>query len=98
MKAVLTTPEARPASVRRDAAHRREEERVERDPAAETDGERRRQDVDEEVPVYRGSCEEDQADVISPSPPISGVLMPKRITSLSESRSEDAPQSTVDGR
>ena len=38
---------------RGNAAHRREQERVEPDPGAEADRERRGQDVDEEVPVDR---------------------------------------------
>ena len=36
--------------------------------------------------------------IISDSPATSGTLIPNRITSRSESSSEDAPQISVDGR
>ena len=62
MNDVLTTPEASPASLRLDVAHRGEQHRVEGHARAEAEQDHARQDVDEEVPVHRRAREEHEPD------------------------------------
>ena len=58
----------------------------------------RGQHVDEEVAVDRRPREEREADGGEQQPVASGVLMPKRITSLAERPIENAPMIRFAGR
>ena len=62
MNEVLTTPDARPASLRLDVAHRGEQHRVEGDARADAEQDHPGQDVDDERAVDRRAGEQQQAE------------------------------------
>ena len=98
MNAVLTTPEARPDCSGRDAAHRGEQQRVERDAGAEADRRRAGEDVDAQLPSTGARAKSRSPTAISASPVDQRRLDAEAHDEPVGEQERDAPQITVDGR
>ena len=86
-----------PGLGRRDAAHRREQDRIEADSGAEADRDVAGRTSTRKYPStasWRGAGGRPPW----PEPRDSGGLIPNRITSRSDRRSDEPPQITIEGR
>ena len=84
---------------RLDVAHGGQQHRVEGDAGAEAEQDHAREHVGDEAPVDRRPREEQRARPRpAAGPPPAARLMPKRMTSLAERPSENAPMIRLAGR
>ena len=98
MNAVLTNPEARPDSSGCDVAHRREQDRVERDARAEAQQEHAREHVDEVAAVDRCAGEQRQPGGGGQQPGHERRLDAEAHDELAETATERMPMMMLAGR
>ena len=98
MNAVLTTPEASPASSCLDVTHGGEERGVERHPRAETEQDHGREHVDEHVSVDRSTREGAEAERGQPEARRERQPEPKRMTIFADRPIENTPIIRLAGR
>ena len=95
MNDVLTTPEASPASIRLDVAHRGEQHRVERHAGAEAEQDHAGGRRSTKFPSTGARAKSTSPSGTARARRASGGLMPKRMTSLGREQSENAPHDQV---